>query len=178
MAVLTGERIPDSAFDRVLRAVVYSAFMAPWLLMGAGSALVGALALGPRTDIPELWVCLPAGLALLSVFGTLLWWCVWRVPALTVMRFALDGTELVVTTPARGAVACPVGAVRGVTEERGRRGRKLCGWWVRFAGVGSVYLTVDTPQAEALVLRLSAHLGHKHAEQYAGADGGRDSGSS
>jgi hypothetical protein len=161
--VLTGERIPESVLDRVASMVVYLAFMSPFLLMGAGMVLVGGLALGPRKDIPELWICLPAGLSLLGVFLPILWWAAWRVPALTVTRFALDGAELVVETPARGALTRPVEALRAITEERGPRGRGLRGWWLWFEGAGWVHLTRDTPQAAALVGRLKASLDHKHA---------------
>jgi hypothetical protein len=67
----------------------------PFLLMGGGMTLVGLLAVGPRKDIPELWICLPAGLALLAVFAGLSYWLWWRLPRLTVTRFAFDGSQVV-----------------------------------------------------------------------------------
>jgi hypothetical protein len=172
--VLTGERVPPTVVGRIAEAVIVVAFMSPFLGMGGGLTLLGVLALGPRKDIPELWICLPAGIALLLLCGGLLYWALWRVPRRTITRFAFDGSELVFEAPARGCVTRPIGALRSVVEERGRRGGGLRGWWLKFEGVAWVYLTRSMPNAESLVGQIGSLVGYKTAEPAPSAGRPRD----
>jgi hypothetical protein len=133
-----------------------------------GQVLTGLLAVGPRKDIPELWICLPAGLALLGVFAGLAYWLWWRLPRLTVTRFAFDGPEVVIETPARGCFTVPARALRSLSESRGRRG--LPGWWLRFEGVGAVFLHAGTPNAAQLIQELQAVATRDRAEPAAATD--------
>ncbi|QDU23469.1 hypothetical protein [Urbifossiella limnaea] len=155
--MLRGERAPTPVLDRLAEAALVVSVAFPLLLMGGGMILVGLLAVGPRRkDSPELWICLPAGLAILGVFVGIGYWQWWRLPRLTVTRFAFDGAEVVIEAPARGCVTRPVGALRSLTESRGRRG--LLGWWVRFDGAGWVFLHGATPNAWQLVDQLRPHV--------------------
>lgn len=135
----------------------------PFLLMGGGLTFVGLLALGPRKDIAELWICLPAGLTLLGVFAGLSYWVWWRLPRLTVTRFAFDGSEVMIGSLARGCVSVPTSALRSVTESRGRR--ELLGWWLRFTGIGSVFLHAATPNAWQLIQAITPRADLKPLEQ-------------
>jgi hypothetical protein len=146
--------MPTPVFDRVVEALMLAAHAYPFLLMGGGMTFVGLLAVGPRKDISELWICLPAGLALLGVFAGLPYWVWWRVPRLTVTRFAFDGSVVVIEAPARGCFTVPTRALRSMSESCGRRG--LLGWWLRFEGVGTVFLHVSTPNAVQLVQEVQA----------------------
>ena len=171
--MLTGERAKIPAIQRLAEVVTVAAFASPFLMMGGGLTFVGLLALGPRKDLPELWVCLPAGLALLGVFAGMSYRLGWRLPRLTVTRFQFDGTKLVIETPARGCVTLPAHAVLSVSEYRVRRrwrGRRLLGWWIRLADVGPVFLDVATSNAGQLVEQLKALPRHPDAEPGAPAD--------
>jgi hypothetical protein len=91
--MLMGEEQPAPVPSRATASCLVLAFLIPWLVRGVGSTLVGLLALGPRRgDIPELWVCLPAGAGLLLLVGGVLYSYFWRLPRLTIARFACDGT--------------------------------------------------------------------------------------
>ncbi|MDX2036592.1 MAG: hypothetical protein SFX72_08065 [Isosphaeraceae bacterium] len=157
--MLEGERPAESFFDRLLRATVSTAFLAPFLLMGVGMVIVGLLALGPRRDMPELLICLPAGLALLVLIVGVLWYVAIRIPSLTVERFAFDGAQLAIDLPKRGRFIGAVVPSIEIAEQRGRRGRGLRGWWLRFDEIGWIYLSKDFPNAGELVglLRESRH---------------------
>src|SRR4051812_6012435 len=97
--MLIGEKQPEAIAGRAAGSVLLALFLTPWLLLGAGCCLVGLMALGPRRDdIPELWVCLPAGVVLLLVAGLMLYWVLWRWPRLTIARFELDGDAVVTVT--------------------------------------------------------------------------------
>src|SRR5215469_1184265 len=98
--MLSGEYQPESPLslgDRILRLMILvrvGRYLLPWALMAGGLILVGILALGPRKkDIPELWICLPAGLALLATFIGLPWWLEGRSPP-WIQRFQCDGKTL------------------------------------------------------------------------------------
>lgn len=147
--MLIGQRATTSAATRLVEAQLLVVFAMPFLLMGGGMVYVGLLALGPRKDIPELWICLPGGIAILGAFAGIAYWQWWRLPQLTVTRFAWDGANLVVETPARGCITRSVNALRSVTESRGRRG--LLGWWLQLDDVGPVFLHAATPNAHQLV---------------------------
>ncbi len=171
--MLTGERATTPVHHRVAEALAVAAHAYPFLLMGGGLTFVGLLAVGPRRkDIPELWICLPAGLALLGVFAGIGYWVWWRLPRLTVTHFAFDGSKVVVETPAYGCSVQPVSTLRSITESRGRRG--VLGWWLRFEGVGSVFLHAQTPNGCQLVEQLRVHPKRSDAEPVVAADQSRE----
>ena len=135
----------------VAETLMLAAHASPLLAMGGAMTFVGLLALGPRKDIHELWICLPAGLALLGVFIGLAYWLLWPKPRLTVVRFAYDGSGLAIEAPARGCFTSLVGDLRSVVEDRGR------GWWLKFEGIGWVYLDAATPNAMQLMQEIRPH---------------------
>jgi hypothetical protein len=153
--VLTGQRAPRTFIERVVVTLMLAAHAYPLLLMGGAMTFAGLLALGPRKDIRELWICLPAGLALLGVFLGLAYWLSWRKPRLTITRFAYDGSEVAIEAPARGCFMSLVGDLRSVVEEHGRHG--LLGWWLKFEGIGWVYLDAATPNAMQLMQEIRPH---------------------
>jgi energy-coupling factor transporter transmembrane protein EcfT len=126
--MLVGDEKPATLAGRMCEYVIVFVFLIPWFLMGAGSLLVGLLALGPRrADLAELWICLPAGLALLLLVGVVLYIHFWRTPRLTISHFEFDGSTLKCVTPGNGALSHAVSELRSVVEERGRLGRGLLG---------------------------------------------------
>jgi hypothetical protein len=159
--MLVGDQQPSSFAARLLSFILVRAFLTPWILMGAGSTLVGLLALGPRrADLGELWIGLPAGLALLLVVGVFLYSYMWRVPRLTITHFEFDGATLTCVTRRDGTVTHPAAELRSVLEERGRRGRGLLGWWLKFQHSRWLYLSRDTSNAEELVREIGRHAGY------------------
>jgi len=153
--MLIGEKGPENIAARVAGHTMLIALLSPWFLMGAGSFLVGLMAVGPRRhDIPELWVCVPTGAALLLVVGLITHWFFWRLPRMTVSSFEYDGSTLVTTSPAQGTVARAIGDLRSVAEDRGRRGSRILGWWLGFEDGGRVYLSQHTSNAVELVRRI------------------------
>ena len=150
--MLTGQRKPESITVRVIAALQVAAHIYPILMVGIGMTFVGLLALGPRKDIRELWICLPAGLALLGVFVGFSYWLWWRKPRLTVTRFIFSGSELVIETPGRGCFTVALGDLEPPLESQARRG--LLGWWLKFKGYGAVFLDSATPNATSLVEEL------------------------
>jgi hypothetical protein len=157
--MLSGEMAPMGKADRLLQGAIYILFCSPFLLMGGGMFLTGVFALGPRKDMAELWICLPAGLALLSVFGIILYYIIWRVPSLTVLRFVFDGDEFVAQTPSKHLVIRAKEAIREILEERGQRGRVLIGWWLKIEKHGWIHLERSLPNGEALIDQLNGLLG-------------------
>jgi hypothetical protein len=173
--MLTGEVGPWTTGERVALAVLALLFASPLLLMGGGMILVSVLALGPRRDIPELWICLPAGFALLGAFAIALYHALIGVPGRTVTRFCLDGYELVLVTPQLGCFTFPICEVRSVCGVHSRRacaGRKPKGWWLRLEHFGWVYLASHTPNAGLLISRLSMTAREPEAAPATGSDGG------
>jgi hypothetical protein len=147
--LLSGERTPNTILDRVSDAAVLLMYASPFPMMGGAMTWVGLLAIGPRKDIRELWICLPGGLALLGFFGALVYWIAWRIPRLTVTRFAYDGVQLALEVPARGRFARTADELQTVVEKRSRH--RLLGWWLKFEGSGAVFLNAETPNAAELV---------------------------
>lgn len=145
----------------MLSLVLFQVFTAPWLLVGGGMIVVGILALGPRKDIAELWICLPGGLAMLGLLAAAIYYAFVWLPALTICRFSFDGQKLVLATPKYCHISTTIGDLRSLTEARNRRsgtGRKLKGWWLRLDSVGLVYLSRQTENAELLVSQLRSAL--------------------
>jgi hypothetical protein len=159
--MLIGENAPSTIAERVVGPALIVAFLTPWFLMGAGMLFVGLLALGPRQgDIPDLWICLPGGVALLLVVGLILFWVFWRMPRQTISYFEFDGGTLTLVTRMYGRVTRPADELREVVEERGRRGRGLRGWWLRFRQDGWVFLRLSTSNAKELVQQIGPGAGY------------------
>lgn len=150
--MLTGQRPTTPVSQRIVEALLLALHAYPFLLMGGAMTFVGLLAIGPRKDIPELWICLPAGLALLSVFAGQAYWQWWHLPRKTVTRFVFDGSQLFIESPAQGCFAKSIQDLGSVQESRGRR--KLLGWWLRFRDDGAVFLHAEMPNARELVQSL------------------------
>jgi hypothetical protein len=162
--MLVGDEQPGTFTGRAAESVVVLLFLVPWFLMGVGSALVGVLALGPRrTDLGDLWNCLPAGIALLLLVGGVLYVFFLRMPRLTISHFEFDGSTLTYVTQRDGTVSSPVSELRSVIEERGRRGRGLRGWRLRFQNSRWVYLDRYTANAEELIRRIGQQAGYQPA---------------
>lgn len=118
--MLIGDERPDNSAGRMSMSILFLVFLTPWILMGVGSAVVGLLALGPRKeDLAELWICLPAGAAVLLLVGAVLYSFFWRTPRLTVLHFELDGSTLTYVTRRNGVESCAISEFRSVVEERG-----------------------------------------------------------
>jgi hypothetical protein len=155
MAELTGEYQPEGPLSlaaRIVRLLIFvrlGLYLLPWAVMSGGLILVGLLALGPRKDIPELWICLPAGLALSAVLiGLPLW--LWRRTPPGIHRFEYDGSRLAYTVDAGGlAQSRPVGDIATVCEWRSRR-RGLLGYRIIFRDGGSVILSRQVKNADEL----------------------------
>jgi energy-coupling factor transporter transmembrane protein EcfT len=166
--MLMGEIQSTTPGQRTLAALLILVFISPWLLMGGGMVVAGFLALEPREDIGELWICFPAGLALLGFLAVVMYYTFVWVPSVTISRFAFNGRELKLETPRFGCVTAAVADLRSVTEVRNRRrspGRKLRGWWLRLEGIGSLYLCRNADNAHFLVSQLTAIRSISDAEQ-------------
>lgn len=162
--MIAGELPPGSRVSSVGGASIVVAFLTPWLIMGGGLTLVGVLAIGPRrTDAAELWICLPAGVALLAGVGFMAYWHFWRVPRQTIAKFEFDGAVLSYHNHRDGAVTLRVAELRSFIEQRGRRSYRLRGWWLKIDGRGWVYLDRYTSNAEELVRQLASHVGPVHS---------------
>jgi hypothetical protein len=165
--VITGEYEPEPPLtpgEQLLRLTVLARlglYLLPWACMSGGMILVGALALGPRKgDIGGLWICLPAGLALLTALvGFPLW--LWRRSPPWVRRFEYDGELLTVATrPGRPAETRPVGDVAAVSEHYRRR-QGLVGYRVTFRDGRSVILSLRVTNAYLLYVMLKQATGHR-----------------
>jgi hypothetical protein len=121
--------------------------LSPLTLVGAGLTWVGVLSLGPRKDIPEFWICLPAGLIrLLVIQGIVLGATIW-LPRRTVVRFALGVEDLGLETKAHGTFVCPIRDFEKITETRCRKGR-ISGWQIRCPLQGWVFMDSQTPNSK------------------------------
>lgn len=154
--MLTGQQQPVPLWAHLVHGIIHLAFFLPWILIGAGLLLVGLLAIGPRQDIAELWIGIPAGLALLAFIGCFLYQEFWRVPSLTVKRFTLEADKLELQTSAHGIINQSTEKICEIREERGRLGRGLLGWWIRFENQELVYLDRSMPSAGCLMGKLKA----------------------
>jgi hypothetical protein len=157
--ILTGQRAAKTFLESVVETLFLTVHVYPFLLMGGALTLAGLLALGPRKDIRGLWVCLPAGLALLGLFAGVAYYLMWRMPRLTITRFAYDGFEIAIEAPARGCFMSSVDDLRSVAEAHGRS--RLLGWWLKFEGVGWVYLDAATPNAAEFVQEIRPYAERK-----------------
>jgi hypothetical protein len=163
--MLTGEYQPEPPLSsgkrllKVLFLVRLGLFLLPWALMSGGLILVGALALGPRKkDSPELWICLPAGLALLAVFfGFPLW--LWRRLPRWVQRFEYDGGVLSYAFHAgRPLVSRPVENITEVATYYLRR-QGLAGYRITFRDRSSILLSERVTHADELYAALKQAVG-------------------
>lgn len=156
--VISGTRPSTPVWRRIVEAAHLAVHAYPLLLMGGGLCYVGLLAIGPRRkDIFELWIFLPAGLALVGIYVGIGYWLWWRLPRLTLTRFEFDGSELLIEVPSRDPFSVPIRDLSSLTESRGRR--RLLGWWLRFDGMSSVFLDVATDNAVSLIDELRTLTG-------------------
>jgi hypothetical protein len=169
--VISGEYPPESPLslgDRILRLMILARlglYLLPWALMSGGLILVGILALGPRQkDIPELWICLPAGLALLAaLLGVPLW--LWRRSPPWIQRFEYDGEVLAYTLEAERAIEShPVRDIAAVGDYR--CGRGLVGYRITFRDGTSVILGRRVRHADQLRAALKEAVGSAPASRY------------
>jgi hypothetical protein len=163
--MLEGEYLPDpppSPAGRVLRGILLvriGLLLLPWALMCCGLILVGAMALGPiKKDIPELWICLPAGLALLGALVGVPLWLWWRSPP-WVWYFAHDGALLFYRAgrgrEVRSRPLAEISEVAGYTV----RGQGVIGYRITFRDGGSVILSRRVTGADELAEELRRGLG-------------------
>ncbi len=156
--MISGELQPLPWNRRVINDILFAAFLLPWLLMGGGSTLVGALAVGPRRGddlFSGLRICLPAGLALLAGVGWMAYSHFWSVPRRTVQAFEFANGILSLQTP-RGSASVSAKDLLSLSEQRGVRGHGLLGWWLRFHRHHPVYLPRAIDRGAELVERLRA----------------------
>lgn len=161
--MLTGERPTETRWQILARVLLIRAAFSPLTLMGAGLTWVGVLSLGPRKDIPELWICLPAGLILLLVIQGIVWWATVSLPRRTVLRFVQDGKDLAFETKAHGSFICSIRYIGEVTEARSRNGR-VSGWWIHIKSRGVVFLDAKTTHCRVLLNQLSSSANAKPNE--------------
>jgi hypothetical protein len=151
---MKGFKEPGSRVGNALFAILVLAMLTPWILMALGTCVVGLSALGPRRDeFRGLWFCLPGGLFMLSLIGYFQYWAFWHHPGQQVKRFEFDGEMLTLVTRKYGEVCRPAKDLRSVVDQRSRNWN---GWWLKFEGLGWLFLTRDTLNAEELVRYLRA----------------------
>ena len=163
--MLSGEYQPESPLspgERFLRLMILARlglYLLPWALMAGGLMLVGILALGPRKkDIPELWICLPAGLALLAAFIALPLWLRRRSPP-WIQRFEYDGEILTYALDAgRPVERHPAGDIVAVSDYY-RRGQGLVGYQITFRDGTRVILSRRVTRADQLYASLKQAIG-------------------
>jgi hypothetical protein len=153
--MLTGEKPPETRWQRMAKALLIRAIISPLTLMGAGLTWVGALSLGPRKDISELWICLPAGLALLLVLQGILWWATIWLPRHTILRFVLEGDDLALETRAHGAFVWSLKDIDKISVSRNRRGQ-VTGYWIRWRKKGQAFLEANMPDANELLRSINS----------------------
>jgi hypothetical protein len=81
---------------------------------------------------------------------------------MTISHFELDGSMLTYITQRDGTVSSAVSELRSIVEERGRLGRGLRGWWLKFQNNRWVYLCRHTANADELIQRIG-HQGYQAA---------------
>jgi hypothetical protein len=145
---------PQPLLVRVLLLVVLRLVLAPWLLLAGGLLYVGIGSLF-RKDGDDLWICLPAGLALSAVLvGIPLWlWC--RSPRwVHEFRYA-EGFFEYVTRPGTPPEFRPVSEIESATELRDGRAE---GYLIRFRDGGKVALSRRVTNADQLYAALHQEL--------------------
>lgn len=152
--MITGEKQQETCWERIAKALLMRAMLSPLTLMGAGLTFVGVLSLGPRKDIPELWICLPAGLVLLLVLQGILWWASIWLPRHTILRFVLEGADLTLQTRAHGSFTCSLEDMKEISATRNRRGQ-IRGWWIHCPVQGWVFMDSQTPNSKTLLDKLT-----------------------
>lgn len=140
-----------------------AALAAPWLLLAAGLIAFGAVAAADPRRWGELWVCLPAGLALAAAIGWFAAQVYWVRPRSTISAWEFDGETLRFETPA-GRFEQPAAEIRSISGGRRRcctRKRKRVVWQLTFRDGTWALLprACGAAQARALVAELSRRLG-------------------
>lgn len=168
--MLAGRLPPPIALSPTARAVQYGVaggvgalLAAPWLLLSAGLMAFGAFAAADPRRWGELWVCLPAGLALAGGIGWFAAQIYWVRPRAVVFAWEFDGETLRYQTPA-GSFMQPVAEIRSIVGGR----RRCCtprrhwrNWRLTFRDGSWAVLprSCGGAQARALVAELSRRLG-------------------
>lgn len=141
-----------------LGVIVAVALLLPWIALAIGCVLAGVVAIqrGERS----LFVCLPAGVALL-VLPALLCWLNYRwYPR--IQGFILDGNEFSYTLARDSTVVHrSLDEVRWV-QNRGRR-RRSRGYLLKFQDGSGIYVSRALSNADELAGLLSNVLRERHA---------------
>ena len=133
-------------------------FISPFLAIGSGLVIVGALSLMRGPDIDDLIICLPAGVLLNGIACGCLYYAFVHIPGVTVRYFKLVGSSFEYATARKGPTFCEIESIVEIRENRSRRkppGRKARGWWLHHAGHGWIYLDRSTENAERLIGTIS-----------------------
>jgi hypothetical protein len=157
--MLEGQKAPAGPAQTLLTAAVLLLFLAPWFAIGGGMSVVGALALGPRPDIADLWMLLPTGLFLVGFAAYFVYRTVYEIPRRTVTAFRYAGAVLEYHTAEPGSPftrrASDLASIRPIVA----RGARLRGHVLRFRDGRRAYLWRDMPNLGELVARLGADRG-------------------
>lgn len=155
---------PGNRFFRLLIWGRLGLYLLPWVLMSGGLILVGILALGPRrNDIPELWICLPAGLALATTLAGVPLWFWWRSPA-WIQRFEYDGRIFSYAfnagQPSRNRSLQEVASI----SEYHRRKQGLLGYRITFRDGTCILLSRQVTNADQLYAALRGAVGARETD--------------